>query len=243
MDNKCNDEDTLHTPNIFPFNSVAVDSKKTVKTGADIKTICDSHAEDELIVQSSDGVKEFDKKHATMKNKECRKRKSSKEHQTVEKPQNDDTTLQTVFRKIYPKPVVVPIVRGILTPTKEKILQSLLKSQSQCRNKQNEADVPIVNVLPQTADGLDVELLKTKNIQQKVRKRTNMFKDNESNERNREAAKRYRNKQKLLHDALLKRNEQLESENAQLKKQLQSFLKAHQDCLITQSNCNTLFYK
>lgn len=162
--NKCNDEDTLHTPNIFPFNSIAVDSKKTVKTEVDTKAIGDLHAENPTIVQSSKGVNETasNGSHATAKNKDRRKRKASKEHQTMEKTPRDDTT-QTVFRKICPKPVVVPIIRGILTPTKEKILQSLLKSQAQCKNEQTESDVRIVNVFTPTTDRFDVELVKNDN--------------------------------------------------------------------------------
>lgn len=77
----------------------------------------------------------------------------------------------------------------------------------------------------------------TENKLKTIRIKKNTFTDSDANERNREAAKRYRNKQKLIHDAVLERNAQLEAENTLLRQELQSFRKFHANC----SQTNTQF--
>lgn len=131
------------------------------------------------------------------------------------------------LRKIHPKPVIISTNRSnTMNPIKEKIRQSLLKFQTnQCDKKINGT---IDSVSKTTPDILKVESKAKPNII-----KTNNLKDTDTNERNREAAKRYRNKQRILHDKLLIRNSQLEAEIVQLRHQFEMFKKAHEKCSVT----------
>lgn len=243
---KCNDEDTLHTPNIFPYNSVICDSKDDTKP-ADKKATRDSHEEKPpvgLPIQESN--KEATQNPSANENKVDVKVEQSLPNEaliTDKSLKNKDITLKAL-RKIYPKPIVVPMIYSTMNPTKEKIRQSLLKLQAINIEETTKINVPINNIehsFPKHPSVVGFSRAETK--QHAIRKKNYIFKGNNANERNREAAKRYRNKQKSLHDALLLRNTQLEDENAILKKQLFYFKKAHANCSVTQNNYDTLPYK
>lgn len=145
--------------------------------------------------------------------------------ESSEEPKNPENstgiTKQKTFRKIHPKPVIVSTICSI-SPIKEKIRQSLLKCQTIHSDKNTTVgNAPMVYA--------NVEH-KRKATRTKNEKKT---RDYSANERNREAAKRYRSKQKILHNKLLKRNAQLEAEVIQLRNQLEAFEKAHEKCSVT----------
>lgn len=133
------------------------------------------------------------------------------------------------FRKICPKPNIVPITNPILPSNqiKEKIRESLLRSRS-------------INTTPPIDDiKIKIQLPEVRVLRPIKRPMVTVKRDpiavTETNERNREAAKRYRHKLKFQHDELIRRNKQLELENARLKNAFEMFKKAHEHCDVTQN--------
>lgn len=238
---KCNDEDTLHTPYIVPYNTIA--DNKDDSTNSDIKNqekdsnsdkkpiviVTDESTPSESIIVSENNDNKVDIKMIV----DCKEGPiPAKTVKIIEKIKvtttNDDVT-QKQFRKICPKPIV-PLA-SVSNPIKEKIRESLLKLRTIMPDDESDTKVPIDNFHIPPAKQLSIPKVEIK--PQTVKRNATMFQDNSIGERNREAAKRYRNKQKILHDALQQRNKQLEIENAMLKKQLQLFKKAHAQCSVS----------
>lgn len=223
------DEDTLHTPNIC-YNSILSDNKDATKPETGKNTLCEEHPT-VIPKTESKNVETKDSQDSHSNSDTDVRRKCLL---TSQRDGRADGT-HTVYRKIHPKPIVVPTIYSSLSPTKEKIRQSLLKLQP--RNKNSiEADAPTIDIAL-TSQTNALETSKTEVKQQAIRKKNYVFKNIGDNERNREAAKRYRNKQKVLHDAIMLRNTQLEAENTVLRKQLnfykrayENYLKAHKSC-------------
>lgn len=230
---KSNDEDTLHTPNIFPSDNSNIVKHKTRNESlltpvansnvftAPMQNSCSNDVKEDIkcIKQLGNDEGNLPKKMRNVENLEIRK--------TFE------------FRKISPKPVVTSVFCGVSNPIKEKIRQSLLKLQTPNSDENVKLSVQHFHV-PSTKQSynscIPIEVIKRQD------QKKHLFSKDDANERNREAAKRYRNKQKILHDSLLQRNAQLEAENALLKKQLQVFKKTHETCSVT-LKYNTLKYK
>lgn len=212
---KCNDEETLHTPIPRKYATNAEKEKKTTNDSSTEK-LSDAH-----LVQSTKVVTTSIRKTMNW----------PKALDNLEK--SLDATRRKSFRKIHPKPVIVSTISNISNPIKEKIRQSLLKFQTMHNDKSPTIDnVSIVNA----------DIPKKENKSKIIRTKNSIPKDSGANERNREAAKRYRNKQKILHDKLLIRNAQLEAEVVQLRHQLETFKKSHEKCSVTQ-NCGTFELK
>lgn len=207
---KCNDDETLHTP--IPLHT----RKYTTNGDKEKQTPNDSPAQP--IQLPKVGQK------TAVKKKPIRPNAAADTQQTVE------IIRQKAFRKIHPKPLST--AGNITNPIKEKIRQSLLRYQTLHSDKNatvDSASKPTVNV-PRVEQ-------KPKSIKPKT---TNQLRDSKANERNREAAKRYRNKQRVLHDKLLTRNAQLEAEIVQLRHELEMFKKAHEKCSVTTWNTKVL---
>ncbi|XP_055309301.1 cyclic AMP-dependent transcription factor ATF-2 [Sitodiplosis mosellana] len=241
---KSNDEDTLHTPHIIPYNTIGdnkddstkIDAKSLIDTAKqpslDKRTIVnvtdESTAPNPIVVSNVSDKKDI--KTIVVCEKGPTPPKTIKIADNT-KATTDEVTPKT-FRKICPKPIV-PIVSN---PIKEKIRESLLKLRTSLPIDDNEPDakVPIANFYIPTSNESHTRNNPKVEIRLPVVKRNiATFHDNTAIERNREAAKRYRNKQKIFHDALQQRNKQLEAENAMLKKQLQLFKKAHEHCSVS----------
>lgn len=247
---KSNDEDTLHTPNIFPRNTSIDDNhdnspKNDAKSGTENQieevSISDKQPVVIPIVTNNDTPASItpmtisygdDDKNDIDCTKAIDGSSAPKQSTTL-----DDVT-KKAFRKICPKPAVVPVACHMINPIKEKIRESLLKLRT-IRNDDSSTDakVPVANYhIPSavpSSDEPDVRDIPKEEIKRQVIvKRKYTFQDS-ANERNREAAKRYRHKQKMLHDALLHRNAQLEAENVALRKQLQHFRKTHENCSVS----------
>lgn len=207
------DED-LHTPNIVPYNII---------TG----TECQAETENKSNVDKQSGVIPVIISNESVKtdppvisnNDECSKSiVDCKEGLWLS--ETNKTFEKTKYKRISPKPAV--LVSS--SPMKEKIRESLLKLRT---------TVPVVNIHITSTKPADIRDIPKDEIRRQVLKRSIAYQDNGTNERNREAAKRYRHKQKMLHDALLQRNAQLEAENTMLKKQLQLFRKVHENCSVS----------
>lgn len=239
---KSNDEDTLNTPHIIPkftitdkkVDSPKIETKHSNDTEIPKQSISDKRP---IVIVTNDS--------AARNSNAVSNANDKKEDITVivEGPLppkiikiDDNAKVITttsditpkIFRKICPKPIV-PIVSN---PIKEKIRESLLK----LRSPQPATDSPkpdANNHIPITDESDTQTVPKVEVKPQLVKRNIITFSDNTAVERNREAAKRYRNKQKKLHDALEERNKQLEAENAMLRKQLQLFKKAHQHCSVS----------
>lgn len=243
---KSNDEDTLHTPHIFPCNASNADNKDKDKD-KDKSTKCETENKIEKgpiidkqpvlipIVacnKPSSPVNPILLSHKDSDKEDIECSKSIIDGPSAPKKiKNADDVTKKSFRKICPKPAVVSVAPNSINPIKEKIRESLLKLRT-IRNDDSATDakVPIANYHIPAIDEPDIRDIPKEDIKRQVMvKRNNAFADS-ANERNREAAKRYRHKQKMLHDALLHRNQQLENENSQLKKQLQDFRKIHENC-------------
>lgn len=252
---KCNDEDTLHTPHIIPYNTIA-DNKDDRLMKSDTQTETpeepnddkkpivivgnESTAPDPIVVSSNNDKKDIKTIVDCKVGPTPPKLVKIVEHKTKVTINNDVTSQR--FRKIYPKPIV-PLANCVSNPIKEKIRESLLKLRTILPDDNDinrtilpDAKVPIANFhIPKTKHS-DIQSIPKIEIKSPDHKRNSAvatnFHDNTAIERNREAAKRYRNKQKMLHDALQQRNKQLEAENAMLKKQLYFFKKAHANCSV-----------
>lgn len=211
---KCNDEETLHTPIPLKYTTSSADKEK--------KSTNDSSTKNSTISQSVESVK------PTTINLGRKKVNVPKAVNKSEK--SLDIGRQKPFRKIHPKPEFVSTNHNISNPIKDQIRQSLLKCQTLHNNK-NTTIAHIAHITPVLCVSAKVE-----NKPKVVKSRTSILKDNDANERNREAAKRYRNKQKIMHDKLLMRNAQLEAEVVRLRQQLESFKKAHEKCSVTQNS-------
>lgn len=239
---KNNDEDTLNTPHIIPkfmitdkkIESPKIETKHSNETEIPKQSIFDKRP---IVIVTNDSA---------ARNSNAVSNANDKKEDitaTVEAPLPpkmikivDNTKATTaindvtpkIFRKICPKPIA-PVVSN---PIKEKIRESLLKLRSP-QSATDSAKPDVNNHIPITNES-DAQIFPKVEVKSQVIKRNIItFNDNTAVERNREAAKRYRNKQKKLHDALQERNKQLEVENAMLKKQLQLFKKAHQHCSVT----------
>lgn len=215
---KCNDEETLHTP--IPLKYTTSNTEKERKPSNDTRT---EKSSDSHLVQPIKPVT------IAPVRKKVNWRKAV---DSSEKPL--DTKRQKSFRKIHPKPVIVSTITNISNPIKDKIRQSLLKCQTM-HNDKNTIIGPVATV------NIDNNP-KVEHKPKTVKSKTSISRDGSANERNREAAKRYRNKQKNLHDKLMMRNTQLEAEVVRLSHQLETFKKAHEKCSVTQS-LGTLEFK
>ncbi|XP_031636893.1 cyclic AMP-dependent transcription factor ATF-2 [Contarinia nasturtii] len=243
---KCNDEDTLHTPHIIPYNTIDCndddkrkndpDALRTKETNTNKQPVVipvivsnDSVTSSSIIVSTNEIVTNTTT--TVVDNKESLEQITGK----IKIIENDEIA-QKVFRKICPKPTVVPLVTNVSNPIKEKIRKSLMKLRTTRNNDNNEFDAKVpatVKTHISTAKESHVKDIPKEEIKRQVLKRGTILHDNSINERNREAAKRYRNKQKMRHDALIERNAQLEAENSILKKQLQALKKAHENCSVS----------
>lgn len=212
---KCNDEETLHTPIPLKYTISNTEKEKKPSNDASTEKTSDSHA-----VQSIKPV--------TI----APVRKKVNWPKAVDKA-TLNAIRQKSFRKIHPKPVIVSAINNISNPIKDKIRQSLLK----CQTMHNDKNTIIGHVAM-----VNIGIPKAEPKPKTVKSKTSISGDGSANERNREAAKRYRNKQKNLHDKLLMRNAQLEAEVVRLRHQLQTFKKAHEKCSVTQ-NLGTLEFK
>lgn len=241
---KSNDEDTLHTPNIFPSDNGNNVKHKTANKPANelcpkneslLTTVADSNVFTTPSPNSfSNDVKEDIKCVKQLDNDKGNLPKKTRNFENLEIRKSNE------FRKIYPKPVVTSVFCGVSSPIKEKIRQSLLKLQAPNSEENVKLAVQHFHV-PSSKQSYSSGRIITEEIKRQELKKNHFNKD-DANERNREAAKRYRNKQKILHDSLLQRNAQLEAENGLLKKQLQVFKKTHEKCSVT-LKYNTLKYK
>lgn len=254
---KSNDEDTLHTPNIIPYNhaTIAGDSHKDIANKGDVIKKVDKELDDDklaatvtmpvLIANQAIETVAIAKHDTHLPNNsndgqdanthKKNKIKNTKQSQ-ITKP-SKDIAQKLMLRKICPKPIAVASVN----PIKEKIRESLLKLRTAQTTETDivEAKIVFVNedipafVLPseqpQIRDNPKHEMKK-----QAAAKAIKTVQDHGANERNREAAKRYRHKQKILYDNLLQRNAQLQTENDLLKRQLEHFKAAHANCSVTQ---------
>lgn len=194
---KCNDEDTLHTPILCNGDK----EKKPLNHSSAEKPLPSLSPQSAKILPPTPTRKEINSPKVI--------------ENSGKKPL--DRNKQKTFRKIHPKPVIVPVAAHISNPIKEKIRQSLLHN-----NDKNKA----------TANSFVIAADKPK---AEHKWRATRSKDSSTNERNREAARRYRNKQRVLHDKLLAQNEQLEAEVVLLRLQLDAFKRAHEKCSVTQS--------
>lgn len=211
---KCNDEDTLHTPHIIPYNGTIGDNQKNTESCSDEQpastpvTLSDEKIEpiseavtDELPVDSKD-------------DNEAEQIEKPKSHKNQLQNSKTKETRQTQLRKICPKPAVV----AGANPIKEKIRESLLK----LRTTRSTVE-PYNRHIPYSKPLIAKEIPKNEIKRQAIATNIKTTQDSGSNERNREAAKRYRHNQKIRYDKLLQRNAQLEAENGLLKQQLQIF--------------------
>lgn len=241
---KCNDEDTLHTPFIIPYNTITDNKDETTncdkpnqeiinESNSDKKPIVivtdESTPSDDPIIVSENIDDKIDIKMIIDCNADLTLAKTVKIIEKTKITTNDEVT-QKIFRKICPKPIV-PLV-NVTNPIKEKIRESLLKLRTIIPDDESDAKVPIASFHIPPAKELSCPKVEIKT--QTFKRNATTFQDNSIGERNREAAKRYRNKQKMLHDTLQQRNKQLEAENSMLKKQLQLFKKAHAHCSVSQ---------
>lgn len=253
---KSNDEDTLHTPHIIPYNTIAdnKDDSTECVTPAQIETVKESINDKKSIVIATNEstasdpinvlVKSDDDKNDIKTIVDCKVGPTPpKIVKIVEKTKvttNHDDVTPKIFRKIFPKPIV-PVAAN---PIKERIRESLLKLRTVITDdSETDAKVPIatfhIPLPPQPKESVIAQKIPKIEIKPQIKRNTTTstaggaYHDNTAVERNREAAKRYRNKQKILHDALLQRNKQLEAENAMLKKQFHLFKKAHENCSVS----------
>lgn len=239
---KSNDEDTLHTPHIIQKD--ITDSFSIKKTDKDWFLDKSSITTPEILSTEKIDVEKVDTEPSQPEQSDHSKdddeatiKVRKVQSQIIKKTENS----QKILRKICPKPIVI----ANINPIKEKIRESLLKLQTTRGNNVNtnvvihstDAIAIVEPPISSTGQLKNIEIPVKNEIKRKVaNKGIRKFQDDGSNERNRAAAKRYRNKQKLLYDNLLTRNAQLETENAQLKKQLQHFKKIHANCSMTRSD-------
>lgn len=201
-----NDEDTLHTPNIIPpTNGVDVSECKTTESKEDSDT---------------------NNKQAESGNRTVIVPKQS---------QHANKTDNKVWRKIYPKPHIVTSIESQPNRSnaiKEHIKDSLMKLRSANDGSTvNSGNSTVISAQMQSSTTKVALTAKPSTVKVSTML-TAASKSFDTNERNREAAKRYRHKQKSQHQHLMQRNAQLEAENAQLRKELQLMKEAHRNCII-----------
>lgn len=212
-----NDEDTLHTPNIPRITTSVNTSLNAIKKDVNEKVDC--KIDHTTTIECSDEI--YDKKQEkTVENIT----KHIKRHLLTQQSFNDQA--DKVFRKIYPKPHIISTAN---TPIKKYIKDSLYKLSTSNNNNNN--SVPVVRIESKSTRSTR----STNPPAEKTNKPNvlNVSKSSDIIERNREAAKRYRHKQRNQHEQLLRRNEQLEAENSRLKTELQLMKEAHKNCIIT----------
>lgn len=210
---KCNDEETLHTPIPLKYTTAgnADKEKKPPNDASSADKSSDAH--------SIQPIKPVTVVAPPVVRKKVNWPKAV--DNSSDKPL--DTSAKKPFRKIHPKPVIVSTISN---PIKDKIRQSLLKCQTMHGGK---------NMIIGHVATVNMDVPKAEHKPKTVKSKTSSnSRDGHANERNREAAKRYRNKQKHLHDKLLMRNAQLEAEVVRLRHQLDAFKKAHEKCSVTQ---------
>lgn len=234
---KSNDEDTLHTPHIIPYNTIGCnDDREKQENSANNTETKETPANKQPVIVSNEFTASSSMvTEIVTSTVSDNKNELDEITEKIQIIQNNEEIVQKTFRKICPKPTIVPIV-NVTSPIKEKIRKSLIKLRTRRMADDNESDakVPVVKINIPTAKESVRDVPKDE-IKRQVLKRGNVFHDNSINERNREAAKRYRNKQKMRQDALIERNAQLEAENAMLKKQFHALKKAHENC---SQNCS-----
>lgn len=242
---KIHDEDTLHTPNILPDNKRNLDSKidSSECNASDErreKQILDKHSssESEIIVSTSKYVDEQEIPTAnskTLPKSRNRRKNNKKSTRNMQITMENDQKMNKILRKICPKPNFIPI-STTSSPVKEKIKESLLRLRSASNNENLKmTNLPLICIqVPPEVKPVNNAVQPKQIIKRKIHSIKNGFdKTTDANERNREAAKRYRYKQKIQHEELMQRNTQLELENAQLKRELQIFKKVHANCSVT----------
>lgn len=244
---KNNDEDTLHTPNIVPYNYTNNNDKDSVNLESEKRTVNDSETEElsspikPVLVSAKEAIVTkiiVDSNIKTKTNSIVKDKRAEtgivNEYKKLNGVINVNSTPK-VLRKIRPKTIKLD---NTLNNIKQRIRQSVLKYQSSHDNKCNaKSKMPIVNIYcPLSDQSNNKEKQSGVGIKKPINRKKDIdFKDDSANERNREAAKRYRNKQKILYDTILQRNAQLEMENRVLKQELQAFKRAHENCPVTQS--------
>lgn len=223
-----NDDDTLHTPNILP-RIIPNTGKIHNSTAHDIASVVDCKIDHSTII-------------------DCSSTNDKQREPTLKKvPRiilNHYPTKETkLFRKICPKPHVIPAPTYIVDPIKEHIKDSLYKLRATNHGDTNSKSID------STADHL-VQIGSSNQPTKAVVKSSNKYvskqmatkvplgkvastKSADVVERNREAAKRYRNKQKIQHEELFRRNAELEAENNRLKQELELMKKTHANCMVT----------
>lgn len=218
-----NDEDTLHTPNIPRITTTCNASHNSIKENVSDKD--EFKMENSRIIESADKI--YDKnQEKTVKNRPKHVKKDLRAQQSF----NDQVT--KVFRKIYPKPCIIPSTN---TPKKKYIKDSLYKlSTTNNYNSGKAINLPIIQIESKSTRSMDTNPSAKQTNKSNVSDiGINASKSADIIERNREAAKRYRHRQRNQHEQLLRRNEQLEAENNRLKRELQLMKEAHQNCIVT----------
>lgn len=252
---RTHDEDTLHTPNIFPENKKFLDSKPaTSECNAseeiEAKDISDQHSSDlqfnsisresKVNVSTSKLLGKQDVSttgsNIVPKSKNRRKNNIKSMENTLDMQTIENNQKMTkLLRKICPKPNFISI-STTSSPIKEQIKESLLRLRS-APNHENlkMTNLPLICIqVPTELKSVNDNVQPKQIIKRKIHSvRKVLGKTTDVNERNREAAKRYRYKQKTQHGELMERNMQLELENSRLKRELQLFKKTHENCSVT----------
>lgn len=249
---RIDDEDTLHTPNIFPYGNTPSVIVSRFDSDKGIDEAKDDQAE-QTTSPPNDSVTVVPLTSEELSDPVVKCEKDEESTKTLSaKLKRQENGIRRPLRKICPKPsVAIVTVRpaAVLNPIKEKIKASL-RSRSllneDTEGTKDKADVPqicipLVQVKDQSTGGSTKTaskqiLPKAKAI---VKKEANIHGTYSQqiikNERNRAAASRYRNKMKLRYKELLEHNNQLQMENLQLKQQLQHFKLTHKNCTVAQT--------
>lgn len=210
-------DDELHTPIIF-----------SVKRNTDVikQEVLENEVQNKVVVISDEvalDVKPSNGDGPVAASKPINRKKRTKRITT-------DATEPKTLRKIIPKPTMIPL--NISNPIKEKIRNSLLKMHTPRPEKTVcAAQVSVINLRISTTP--EIRVIPKHDSPQPAKK--NITPNNGTCERNREAAKRYRRKQKMQNDDLMRRNAELEAENARLKMQLQNFARIHANCCMARN--------
>lgn len=212
-----NDDDTLHTPNILPriiSNATNIHNSTAHDCKIDHSTIIDCSSADH------------------------KQRKSIKKVPKIVPNHSNQIKEKKLLRKICPKPNAIPTATYAIDPIKEHIKDSLIRLRSTDRGNDNSKTIDatvdrLVQIAPSNQPTIAGNLYHKSVTKLISTPKVNAPKSSDIVERNREAAKRYRNKQKIQHEEILRRNTQLEDENMRLRRELQLMKKAHANCMVT----------
>lgn len=263
--NQIDDEDTLHTPNIFPYGNtptVIVSRFDSEKDSAEVKNEQTETVVNHATASSpNESVVTVETLNSNDICAAVMKRKNSKidlkvlnSKRILPKLEKDSTlAARRPLRKIYPKSSVTLVAvcsPTSLSPIKEKIKASLLRSRAiaggDCENEKDRVVTPQSSI-PHSLTTIQNMTNTQKSVNKQIKpktveaKKTNAFDDEATKdkmikcERNRAAATRYRNKLKLRYEDIIQQNSQLRVENARLKKELQLLKAEHKKCPLTQN--------